>query len=325
MPALIDLWINYSNIPYLGNVRIGNQREPFGFERMMSTRFLTFTERSFNEDAFYSPSSNDDSPGIDIFNAVCDERMTWAIGFFKNVTDPYGYDLTGHGWATTGRLTVLPIYEDEGAELLHLGVSARTLALNGGQVRYRVRGPERPGLSGQWPLYAATPVMDADSQQDVNFELVSVLGPLAIQAEWNLNYVQNASIPNGPNVSTLFYEGAYVEASYFLTGEHRQYTKSTGIFDRVVPKKNAFLFRDKAGDVQHGCGAWQIAARYNFLNLNDKGINGGYLSDWTFGLNWFLNPNTKIQWNYSLTIRESADSASNGLIQGMGMRIAFDL
>ena len=43
-------------------------------------------------------------------------------------------------------LTVLPIYEDEGAELLHFGVSARTVSLNGGVVRYCIRGPERPGL-----------------------------------------------------------------------------------------------------------------------------------------------------------------------------------
>ena len=100
---------------------------------------------------------------------------------------------------------------------------------------------------------------------------------------------------------------------------------ATGIFDRVVPKKNAFLMRDKQGDVQHGCGAWQIAARYDFLNLNDKGINGGYLSDWTLGLNWFLRSKRQIQWNHGLTNRESPDGDRNGLIQGLGMRVAFDL
>lgn len=325
VPALIDLWVNYSNIPYLGNIRIGNQREPYGFERMMSTRFLDFMERSFNEDAFYSPFSNDDSPGIDVFNAVLDQRLTCSFGVFKNITDAYGYDLTAEGWAETGRLTVLPVYDDDGAELLHLGVSARNVSLNAGQVRYRVRGPERPGLSAQWPLYADTGVFTGESQQDVNFELVSVLGPWTLQAEWNLNFVQQAALIGGPTVGTLFYKGAYCEVAYFLTGEHRLYTKSTAIFDRVVPNKNASIAHDRNDQTRGGWGAWQLAGRYNFVNLNDKGINGGFLSDWTFGLNWYLNPNLKIQWNYSVTSRESPTGASDGVIQGFGTRVAFDL
>ena len=81
---------------------------------------------------------------------------------------------------------------------------------------------------------------------------------------------------------------------------------------------------------EHGWGAWQVGLRYNYLNLNDKGINGGVLNDITLGLNWFLNPNMKLQFNYSITDRHSPASPgqpigqSDGTIQGFGMRLAMD-
>ncbi|MHC4097467.1 MAG: porin, partial [Planctomycetota bacterium] len=38
--------------------------------------------------------------------------------------------------------------------------------------------------------------------------------------------------------------------------------------------------------------------RYSGLDLDDSGISGGELDTITAGLNWHLNPNTRIMWNY---------------------------
>lgn len=325
-PVPLDLWVAFRNIPYIGHLRIGNQKEPFGFERLTSSRFLNFMERSFNQEAFYSPFSNGFEPGIMTYSTYADRRGTYALGVFKNITNGYAYDVGGGNLKVTGRATWLPLFEEEGRQVMHLGVSGRQSSYDNGQQRFRVRGPERAGLSVLWPSYANTGVFNGSGgQQDLNLESVNVFGPWTIDAEYNLHWSQNAFLPGKPSVGTLFYSGGYVEVLYFLTGEHRAYIRESGLFDRVVPRKNAYWVEGKKGAPnEHGGGAWQVGLRYNYLNLNDKGINGGVLYDVTAGLNWFINPNMKFQWNYSVTDRHSPGGQSDGVIQGFGMRYAMD-
>ncbi|HCS52612.1 MAG TPA: porin, partial [Planctomycetaceae bacterium] len=56
-------------------------------------------------------------------------------------------------------------------------------------------------------------------------------------------------------------------------------------------------------------GAWEIAGRWSYIDLNDENIQGSRLNDLTAGLNWYLNPYTKFQWNY---IHAMLDSPLNG-------------
>jgi phosphate-selective porin OprO/OprP len=57
--------------------------------------------------------------------------------------------------------------------------------------------------------------------------------------------------------------------------------------------------------------------------LNDKTIQGGKLQDWTLGLNWFLNPNMKLQLNLLAEYRNTPGVPA-GWIEGLGLRAAFD-
>ncbi len=328
-----DLFIGFRKLPIIGNLRIGNQKEPLGFERLQSSRFLNFMERSFNNDAFYSTFGNGFSPGISMFSFTEDLRMTWAAGVFKNITNSFNYDVGGGDYAETARMTRLLIYEDNGQELMHLGISGRNSAINGGLDRFRVRGPERAGESAGWPTYANTGIFaGSGGQQDINLESVNVFGPWTIDGEYDFHFTNNAfQGSHQPGVGTVLYSGGYVEVLYFLTGEYRHYLREAGVFDRIVPKRNAFWVKGKDGKPnEKGPGAWQLGLRYNYLNLNDKGIEGGVLNDITLGLNWFINPNSKFQWNYSVTNRRSpgspgvAGGQSDGTIQGFGMRYALD-
>jgi phosphate-selective porin OprO/OprP len=326
IPVPLDLWVTFRNIPYIGHIRIGNQKEAMGFERLTSSRFLNFMERSFNQDAFYAPYDNGFVPGISTFSTFADRRGTYALGVYKNVTNPYAYDVGGGNYKATGRMTGLLLYEDDGRQLMHLGISGRLAGYDNGLQRFRVRGPERGGISTAWPNYGNTGVFAGrGGQQDLNLESVNVFGPLTIDAEYNFHFSDDAYIPGKRNLGTLYYSGGYVEALYFLTGEHRAYVRESGLFDRIVPKKNAYWVAGKKGAPnEFGSGAWQVGLRYNYLNLDNKKVDGSVLNDITLGLNWFINPNMKFQWNYSITDRHSPGGLSDGVIQGFGMRYALD-
>ena len=48
------------------------------------------------------------------------------------------------------------------------------------------------------------------------------------------------------------------------------------------------------------------------------------LYDWTLGLNWFLNPNMKVQLNYILEHRDAPQDVTRSWINGIGVRAAYD-
>ena len=68
-----------------------------------------------------------------------------------------------------------------------------------------------------------------------------------------------------------------------------------------------------------GWGAWQVAARYGELRIDDEVFDRGFASRttsaeraraWTLGVNWYLNPFVKISLNYDQTHFE--DGATDG-------------
>ena len=59
-------------------------------------------------------------------------------------------------------------------------------------------------------------------------------------------------------------------------------------------------------------GAWEIAVRYDTIDLNDGPISGGEADQITLGLNWYLNPNTRIMWNYVMADMSNLDDGTPG-------------
>jgi len=336
--APTDLWWMFKELPFVQNLRIGNQKEAMGFEHLVSSRFQPFIERSFNQDTFYGGLFNGFLPGIAALGTYGEDDIgTYNIGLFKPTNNVFAFNTGDGDYALTGRLTRLLWWEDDGRQLLHLGLSLRQATAVGTNVgggaanpfrthQFRTRDALRTGLSANWPT-PANITLSGDDEQTANAELVAVNGSFTLQAEYLVNSLQDARLAAAdPLGNTATYHGGYIQLLYFLTGESDHYSKQNGFFERVRPAENFFLVRNSSGCTCFGRGAWQIGARYNYLDLNDNGLNGGILHNATIGVNWFLNPNMKLQWNYIATHRDAPlpGNTGDGLVQGFGMRFAHD-
>jgi phosphate-selective porin OprO/OprP len=281
---LKDAYVGLTDFP-LGKLRMGHFKEPFSLEELTSSKYITFLERGLPN--VFAPSRN---AGLMLHSSEFNDRMTWAVGLFRD-TDDTGTDMDDGGYNVTGRLTWLPIYEDKGASLVHVG-AAYSYRNPDDALRYRQR-PEAHLTS----RFVDTGTFTSDQVDLWGLEAAWVGGPFSLQGEYI--FADADRLGGGPDVD---FDGWYAQASYFLTGEHRRYKTSSGAFSRVKPKSN---FSFDGG----GPGAWEIAARYSELNLDDEDISGGGLENITAGLNWHLNPNMRIMWNYVHADRDDVGEA----------------
>ena len=335
-PSYLDNYIEWKQLPNLQNVRAGHFFEPFSLERVTQNRNNTFMERSLVDT--FAPARN---MGIMAYGNTEDESATWAIGTFRTNSDNTGNDSFDSGQALTMRGTWLPWWDEasDGRSYLHLGsaYSYRDAAQN--QVRFRntpeirkqqpssVLGPVgQPSPSNYQngspspfaPIFVDTGnIKDVDHFQLFDPEFALILGPLSLQAEYAFAAVHRSGQPD------LFFNGSMAQVSYFLTGEHRPYDRKHGIHRRVQPFEDFFRVRTKSKGIQTGLGAWEVAARFSNIVLNDKDINGNNLTDFTLGLNWYLNPYTRWKFNYVRAFLED-DRVGNSLTDAYGMRFDYD-
>ena len=90
---------------------------------------------------------------------------------------------------------------------------------------------------------------------------------------------------------------------YMLTGETIPYNKSNGVFGRITPSNNFNFGKTR------GLGALELLSRVSHLDLNDAGVEGGRLTNFTVGGNWYWNRFTKLQFNW---IRSLLDNPTFG-------------
>ena len=275
-----DAYMGVKDVLGGGRVTVGLYKQPFGLDEMTSANDNFFIEKALPSSLF-GPSRE---AGLMYSNVFLEnERMTFAISFYRDVDDngdsapPLDGDYAG-----VLRLTGLPIDEDGGETLLHLGIGVGYQNPADGLVRFR----QRPETAIGPRLVDTGNISDADDLIRFNFEVAAVLGAFTVQAEYFHVFV-SSDARNDPE-----FWGAYLEVGYFLTGEIRPYSRQSGTFTRVKPRSNLH-------DGGEGGGAWELNLRYSYADLDDEGVMGGTLGDLSFGVSWYLNPNTKVRLNYT--------------------------
>jgi phosphate-selective porin OprO and OprP len=340
VPAPTDVWAGVNYIPVIGTVRVGNLKPVIGLDHLTSSRFLDFMERSIGFDTYFN-RNNGFEPGFLFANTTENRLASYAISITRTCNGPFGFDQGGGTWDYTGRLTVLPYFEDNGRYMVHLGLGAKYQRLDAST------GTGVANLNDRWLLrntqsglqnVVSLAVLNGIDQEMINPELFINIGPLSIQSEYIYSRVNGVTAfstqltPAAVKIpSTTFNsQTAYIQALYFLTGENRPYGQSylhsSGPAPtRIVPFKNYYWVPGEGGNGNpFSAGAWQVGARYCYSDLDDGKIHGGIINEVTLGLNWFLNPNMKFQWNYDIGHRHLQGGTSDGYYSGFGMRMAFD-
>ena len=334
-PSYLDNYIEWKQLPILQNVRVGHYFEPFSLERVTQNRNNTFMERSLVDT--FAPARN---MGVMTYGNTENELATWAIGTFRTNSDNIGNDSFDSGQALTMRGTWLPWWDEpsDGRFYLHLGAAYSYRATSQNQVRFR----NTPEIRKQQPATVLGPVgfpspsnyinnapgpfapifVDTGNIPARNFtlfdpEFALIVGPLSLQSEYAFASVEQIGKPN------LFFNGYMAQVSYFLTGEHRPYDRKLGIHKRLEPFEDFFRVRTKSQGIQTGLGAWEVAARFSNIVLNDKNIQGNNLTDFTFALNWYLNPYTRWKFNYIRAFLQD-ERKGNSLTDAYGMRFDYD-
>jgi phosphate-selective porin OprO/OprP len=374
--GLDEFWVGLKDVPIIGTIRVGHIKNQFGIEAdtTASSRTMTFMERSASSDAIYQNQNY--VTGVLFTNNYLDQRVTWEAEVFRADLGANSGVFFGDGqYGAQARLTGLPIYEDSGRDLLHLGLSGgwrdgtNNLTKGNGaaasesahifQTRARPElRDDTPAAAGGGPgaLGGAQTVPDANSNRLIDTgviaardlylagtELLWIRGPLSIQAEYGWQFVNNAVgfAPSGTKLSpqltspqNYIFSGGYVQVAYTLTGENRAYDKRLGTlareyFGKTGPYENLFQGRDPDGDVIWGTGAWEIAGRYTYVNLNDgvglSRVQGGVLNGYTLALNWYLNSNLKIMFDCVYDRRSDLPTGANpGSTKGFGIEVQYE-
>ncbi|UUO04734.1 OprO/OprP family phosphate-selective porin [Blastopirellula sp. J2-11] len=297
-PAIKDVYIGWDELPGNTTVLLGNQKRPLGLDALNSSRFNIFMERPLVVEAF-----NEDARRLGLcgYSYSDDLVYNWRYGIFnmENVSGTGTYLGDAFQGSGNARLASSPWYDDSsgGRGYYHWAIAGMVANPDGdvlattphsNQGRFRTRPEARS--SSRWIDTGA--IAGADWYEVFALESMLNVGAWNFCGEYQATWLQR---DNG--MSDVNFHGGYLQAAYFLTGEHMAYDRKSSTLSRVKPFENFFLVPDCNGNFGTGWGAWQVAARISYLDLTDDNIQGGVETNATLGLNWLWTSHSKMQFN----------------------------
>lgn len=250
----------------IGDLTLGKVKEPFVYEMVGDAANLPFLERLLN------PFFASRNVGARLDRTAFGRRTTWSLGVFNDGFTA-GVPLAQSGTQVSARVTGLPWITADGRRYLHVGTGWRHSGDDAGSVRLKGR-PE----SNVTDNYVDTGNIPASHSTTVSLESLLNVGPASVTAE----YAQ-AHVPS-PAKGDPSFSGWYVAASYVLTGEARPYDRRVGYARRVLPARR--------------WGAVEVFARLGKVDLATPMVDGGYLTKWFTGVNWWASRRWRVSAGY---------------------------
>jgi len=273
-----DAFIKFKKIPKIGGtLTVGNFKEPSSLNILTSSKYITFLEAATLVN--YHQARN---TGLMYNTAFLNKRMGFQLAFNSNSNSANGFDnKLNEDQNVSVRVTGLAISDKKNHQILHLGTSFSNRVPSKNDIGIRTY---KIGVKPESHLASKIISQTFENVNHINlngFEFAYTSGPFSLQSEYTSATINTQA----KNYAVPSY---YAFISYFLTKEHRPYKNSYNGFSRVKPLHNF--------DNGNGWGALEVAFRISSFDLTDA--NQGKLNDLTFGLNWYLNPKTRIMYNY---------------------------
>ena len=264
---LKDAYLRYHGFHPV-TLTLGQVKEPFSLEEQTSSRFGTFMERAL-------PNALVPERNIGFSAHTHADWWTATAGIFGEDFNDDPDDEGDEAWAATGRITVAPLHDDR--RVLHLGAAASYREAND-ERELRIDTDPESHLTDRDYL-DTDKLKDVEGQALLGLEAAGVMGPLSLQGE----YI-GARVRRDDNREDVCFGGWYASGSWFVTGESRKYDSDKGEFERIEPRSRR--------------GALELALRFSRLDLTDESVEGGVEENLTLGVNWYLNPYTRMMFEY---------------------------
>jgi len=284
-------------------VTAGKFKSPVGLERLQSANDIRFVARAFPTNL----APNRDL-GLQVGGKLVDSRVDYAVAFFNGSNDGASSEAFGDvdinddkEWA--GRLFAHPFAESGSFALrgLGLGLAATYTDQHGTVAQPLLPTYRTPGQSTFFRYRTgATPTLADGERIRIAPQFYYHTGSFGLLGEYTqVSQDVARTTPAGLRQESLDTSAWQLAASWFLTGEEASF--------RGFKTNSVFSLDNKTW------GAFELAARYHVLDVDDDAFAGGANSfadpavsarkatAWALGLNWHLNENVKWVLNYEHT------------------------
>ena len=319
-------WINFGHFKP-AQVRFGRSKQPFNLEELTSSNNIDFIERSY---------VNQLSPGKKhsiVLHGDPIKGVSYGVSMFQESFSEATNE-TGDGKQYAARIAV-DVAQLAGMTdaVLHLGAAATTgkynltpatssqtsSAASSTQTRGTIVGfrTDARGLTNTYRAQLAGDALGTAAYSGLSntaaevdrelrgLEFAGAYGPFKLQSEWATSEL-DARHRNTASFVTGEVKASYAEFIWNITGESWAAAYKSGAFGGITPKSNFVL--------NGGTGAWQAGMRLSKYDASDIRVGNGTAAagtareqnsdkaqTLTVGVNWILNPNARVLFNYART------------------------
>jgi phosphate-selective porin OprO/OprP len=313
-----EAWVQYTALkPW--RIRLGAFEPNIGLAAAVSTSQMPIMERPAPAEVARNIAAGDSRSALQLAgNGLFGEGDTGiASRWFLStaVTGNVVGTINSTGGATAqpsdeqqawiGRVAIAPFSSTDWQA--HFGLNAQYVfhpndSGLGTNPRYSVQLRDRPELRLDATRLVDTGGIDARHVTVLGAEAGATMQNFMIEGEAFKYDIDRRLSSTQIGFSNPKFSGWYVQGAWVLTGENRPYNPAEARFD--APKMN-YNFNPEAG----AYGALELVARYSDLDLNFHSgaagaaasldaIRGGEQKISTVGLNWYLNPDIRMMFDY---------------------------